>query len=354
MKISLNCKLDSAGAYGFIKPIADIDEIKQIDVFRDSNALPCEKVKYYNSVNGKNGIVSQISKFFKMLFIVNKEHKLAVGIYEIPHGLLAFLIGKIKKIPVVISIIGNPGHKDLRRGLRKKISNYMYKRICTVTVTGSKSKEFLIQDGIDRNKIFILPNSIDTKRFIEDVSVMKEFDIISLGRLSPEKELCNLVKIVHKLKQIKPDIKVGIAGNGPDKEKILSAINEYHLEENIFLLGYVDNIVKFYNSGKVFVLTSRTEGLPRTVIESMSCGIPCVVSNVGDMEDVVENEINGFLVDNYNGLDIYVEKILLLLHNKDVYKKISKVAQADIENKHSYEAATKVWKEIIQKVEIDK
>lgn len=352
MKISLNCKLDSAGAYGFIKPIADINYIEKIDVFRDNNALPCEKVKYHHAINRKNGIVSQVSKLIKMLFVVNKEHKLAIGIYEIPHGLLAYLVGKIKRVPVVISIIGNPAYKKLRKGFRKKITYFMYKRIMAITVTGSKSKQFLIKNGIDSNKIFILPNSIDVNMFRKNDQAKKEFDIISLGRLSTEKELGNLVEIVLKLKQIKPHIKAGIAGKGPEKENILATIKKLDLEENVFLLGYVDNIVEFYNSGKVFVLTSRTEGLPRSVLEAMSCGVPCVASNVGDMEDIIDDEENGVIVDDYRDLEEYAGKILLLLEQKDKYTKISKAAQIEVKNSFSYEAATKVWKDITQKVEV--
>ena len=353
MKISLNCKLDPAGAFGFIKPITDLNEIKHIDVFRDTNALPCQKVSYHNSVNSKNGIISQISKFFKMLFVVNKEHKLAVGIYEIPHGLLAFVIGKLKKIPVVISIIGNPAHTDIRKGFRKAITYYMLKHCFAVTVTGSKSKQFLIDEGISGEKIKILPNSIDIDKFHSNDSSQKKYDIISLGRLSSEKKLDNLLSIIKKIATSNPEIKVGIAGKGPEKDKIMSIIKKFNLEDNIFLLGYVgyvDDIVKFYNSGKVFVLTSRTEGLPRTVLEAMSCGIPCVTSNVGDIKDIIDDGENGFIVNNYLYLDLYVERILLLLNNNEVYRKISEAAQVEIKNSYSYEAATKVWKEIIDKI----
>ena len=82
------------------------------------------------------------------------------------------------------------------------------------------------------------------------------------------------------------------------------------------MLGFVDDIVAFYNSGKVFVLTSRTEGLPRTVIEAMACGIPCVVSNVGDMEDVIDDNVSGHLIQDYRNLNNFAGKINLLLVNK--------------------------------------
>jgi len=352
MKISLNCKLDPQGAYGFIKPIADISNKLYIDVFRDTVALPYKNVKYHNSINKKNGIISQLSKFIKMLFVVTKNYQLAIGIYEIPHGLLAFLVGKLKRVPVVISIIGNPANEKLRKGFRKTTTHFMYKRIHAITVTGSKSKLFLIQSGINSERIFILPNSIDINEFKQHNIAKKEYDIISLGRMSPEKELINFVKVIEKIKLVKPNIKVAIAGKGPEEEKVKLIIEELNLKDNISMLGYVEDIAEFYNKSKVFLLTSRTEGLPRTILEAMSCGIPCVASNVGDMEDLIDDKINSFLIDDYRNLDEYVKKVLLLLDDKELYKRISEEAQIKVKINYSYEAATKVWEDIIKQTEI--
>ena len=350
MKISLNCKLDSSGAYGFIKPISDINSVSGIDVFRDVDALPCSKVKYHTSFNRKNGILSQLSKLFKMLKLIDKSYKLSIGIYEIPHGLLAFLIGKIYKIPTVISIIGNPGYVKLRKGFRKKITYFMYKRIHAVTVTGSKSRQVVINNGISPKRVFILPNSIDIGKFVPFAETNKKYDIISLGRLSNEKELPSLLRIIKLLSKDKADIRVGIAGKGPESELLMDLIVKMNLQKNVKLLGYVDDIVEFYNSGKVFVITSRTEGLPRTVIEAMACGIPCVASNVGDIEDVIDNDENGYLINNYKDLDSFVFKINSLLKNDSKYVKMSENSRRKIEKKYSYEAATEVWETIISKI----
>lgn len=353
MKISLNCKLDPVGAYGFIKPITDINFVTGLDVFRDKDALPCPKVKYHTPYFSQGGFLGQCSKLIKMLQTVKQDTELAIGIYEIPHGMLAFLIGKIRKIPIVISIIGNPGYTKLRKGLRKKITYYMLKRADAITVTGKKSRRFLIRDGIESTSIHILPNSIDTELFKpnqEDTC----FDIISLGRLSPEKELQNLLKIVAELKKEIPKIKVGIAGKGPEKENLEKLINELSLQDNVELLGFVDDIVKFYNGGKLFVLTSSTEGLPRTVIESMACGIPSVASNVGDMEHVIVDGENGFLVHKYDDIDDYVTKIFFLLSDKIKYEQFSQNGIRVSREKFSYNAATKVWKNVIKEVNGDR
>jgi len=351
MKISITCKLDSAGAYGFIKPISDIIDISTIDVFRDINALSCKKVKYHTSFKNRNGIIGQFSKLLKMIRIINKNYSLSIGFYEIPHGLLAFMIGKIYNIPTVISIIGNPDYTKIRKGLRKKITYFMYKRIQAITVTGSKSKRVLIRNGIDPNKIFTLPNSINVDKFVSLPDVEKEYDIISLGRLSSEKELGNLLKIISILKESIPNIKVGIAGKGPEKGRLEKKILDLSLQTNVNLLGLVDNIVDFYNSGKVFVLTSRTEGLPRTVIEAMACGVPCVSSNVGDIQDIIEDNINGYLIEDYRKLKQFIKRVETLLTDKKKYVYFSENSIKNINEKFSYQAATAVWEKIIKKIE---
>jgi glycosyltransferase involved in cell wall biosynthesis len=350
MKISINCKLDSAGAYGFIKPISAINDIKMIDVFRDSDALACEKVRYHNSINNRNGILGQLSKLFKMLTTINKQYKLSIGIYEVPHGLLAFLIGKLYHIPTVISIIGNPAYSKLRKGIRKKITYFMYRRIHAVTVTGSKSKQVVVNNGIREDKIYILPNSIDIEKFSPDSSVIKKYDLISLGRLSEEKELGNLLEIVSLLKKSKLDIKVGIAGKGPETESLKKLIVKKNLSLNVDLLGYVDDITDFYRSGKLFTLTSRTEGLPRTIVEAMACGIPCIASNVGDMEDVIDDGLNGYLIQDYKDIDKFIEMINFLLKNKKEYDEMTEQSIKKIKICFSYKAATKVWENILSKI----
>jgi glycosyltransferase involved in cell wall biosynthesis len=353
MKISLNCKLDSAGAYGFIKPITDINFVTRVDVFRDEIALPCSKVEYHTPYFSQGGFIGQCSKLIKMLQTVKKDTELAIGIYEIPHGLLAFLIGKIKKIPIIISIIGNPGYTRLRKGLRKKITYYMLKRADAITVTGNKSKKFLVSDGIDPSLIHILPNSIDTKLFKSNHEDTY-FDIISLGRLSPEKELQKLLAIIAELKKKMPKIKVGIGGKGPENEKLERLINELSLRDNVELLGFVDDAVKFYNSGRSFALTSSTEGLPRTVIEAMACGVPSVAANVGDMEDLIVDGENGFLVQKYDCIDDYVTKIYILLSDNNKYYQFSQNGIRFSQEKFSYHAGTKVWENIIKTISRDK
>jgi len=346
MKISINCKLDSNGALGFIKPIEDIEEINKILVFRDNEGLLSKKIIYVSPPIKKPALLVQFFKLIQMLFSVSKDTALSIGIYEIPHGLFANIIGKLRGIPTVLCFIADPAYRIYKIGLRKIITYFIFNSVDKITVTGSKSKEILINNGIDGNKIHILPNSIDIN-YYSPMNIKKEFDIINLGRLSKEKELIIFLHVIYQLTKIYPDLKVGIGGKGPEKETIESKIAELRLENNLVLLGYVKDSMNFYNKGKLFVHTSSTEGLPRTVIEAMACGVPCVASNVGDMEDIVKDGVNGFLVNDYRDIDGFTDKIRTLLSDSTLYESFSDSAAEQARSNYSYEAATAVWHTII-------
>jgi len=350
MKISLNCKLTPYGAYIFIKPLFSIKEIEKIFVFRDDVAVEHHKIVYREPRFKKFKLISQAYKLFQMFLLVPRDTRMSVGIYEIPHGLFAFIIGKIKKIPTTLCIISNPNNKNIWKGLRKTVTYFMLRRVNAITVTGSKSKKILETQGINTSKIHILPNSIDTEHFKQQLHVKKNYDIITLGSLLPGKNLLTFICIISLLKIIKPDIKVGIAGDGPERNNIIRKINELSLNNEIEFLGYIENVNQFYNKGKVFVSTSLTEGLPRTVIEAMACGIPCVVSNVGDMEDLIKNGINGFLIDDPYDKISFVNSINILLSDQAIYKRFSKKAWEGTNNLYSIDAAIAVWKNIIRDI----
>jgi glycosyltransferase involved in cell wall biosynthesis len=349
MKIAICCKLSNKGAYGFIKPLANIKKIEKIQVFRDTKAADDAKIRYYTSETVRPALLRQIYKFFQMLFAVPSDTSVVIGIYEIPHGLLAFLIGKIKRIPTVICIIGNPGYEKVRKGLRKFLMYFMIKKTEVVTVTGRKAKKILINNGVDSRKIYVLPNSIDIHEFSPQKRE-KEYDILSLSYLGPEKKLENFLYIADMLKKKVPTIRAGIAGKGPGKEKLQKIIKKLSLENNVDLLGFVGNATNCYNSTKVFVLTSETEGLPRTLIEAMACGIPCVASLVGDVEDLIINNENGFLVDDYSNVEDFTKKIMILLSDRTKYELFSKRAIEFSRKNYSQEVVTKAWMNILEQI----
>lgn len=351
MNIFITCKGSRQGTYSFVKPIKFLPYINHIMVFRDEVGVRETNIIYKSSKIKKPKILKFFLRFLSMNRLATPRVKAIVGIYEIPHGLIAFLVGKLLKRPSIICIIGNPAYKKIRKGFRWGVTLFIAKHCEAITTTGSKSKDYMVSTGINSSKIYVLPNSIDIEYFCP-IKTEKRYDLISLGRLSSEKRIISFIQIIKEISRIKPEIKVAIAGKGPDKNKIKEKINDLGLKNNIDMVGFVKEheLVQFYNSGKVFILCSETEGFPRTVVESMACGVPCIASNVGDMEDSIKDGVNGYLINDYFDNNQFVEKALYLLNNFDIYEEFSRNSLIMARDKFSHKTASKVWDEIFHNI----
>ena len=211
-----------------------------------------------------------------------------------------------------------------------------------VTVCGKNSANYLISHKISRDKIHILPNSIDINSY-RSLNLEKEYELISIGRLSPEKKLETLIDIFYILKKSKPDIRMAIGGEGPEKETLMQKVKDLDLTDSIDFLGFVEDIEEFYNLGRIFVLTSETEGLPRTAIESISCGTPVVFPNIGDMSDILQKNVFNLMINSHLDKEEYVKVINDLLEDDTLYSRVSKKYQKYIHKNYNHASASQIW-----------
>lgn len=351
MNIFLTLRCGHNDSAFFIQPFIDQVRIENIIVFRDTESLAFDKVKYVTNAIPLLGRLNFLLRIFQIL-VRNQEKPAAIfGIYEIPHGLIAVIAGKLMRKPSVVSIIGNPAYTKLRKGFRMKLTLWILRNANFVTVTGTKSKAFLISNGISESKISILPNTMDFTGF-NRIAIDKKYDIISLGRISKEKRVDLIVRIVYELKKKNLNIRAAIGGTGHELSIIKQLIQNLDLEENIHLTGFVpeDKLAEFFNHGQVFVLTSETEGFPRTIIQAAACGVPVVASNVGDMTDVIDHKINGLLVENPTDINEYVGYIQYLMNNPDVVDKFAKALNQKVREDFTTKKATRVWENILRQI----
>lgn len=329
-----------------LQPLVQSKMINKIYVVRDYPANELPKVEYYCPWKflTKSGIIKTVSKLMLMIYLtISKNPDVIVGYQSFPHSVNAFICGKIFHKPVVANIMGSPKNWHRRNLLLPLIKN------CNmVSTTGSKSRDCLVRKGVDKAKIFVLPDSIDTDRFYP-MDVARKYDIISIGRLSPEKNIETLLGAISKVKKIKKDITVGIVGDGPSKESLEKLTKELGITDNVDFLGFKDNTEFYYNSGKMYVLTSVIEGLPMAMLEAMACGLPCVVSNVGDVSDIAKDGENAIVIDDPYDVDGFAKAIIRLLNDDKLYKKLSENTKI-VREKYCYESATKVWNEILDSI----
>lgn len=165
------------------------------------------------------------------------------------------------------------------------------------------------------------------KYSLERQIVDKKYDLIFVGRLNEQvKGLDYLIDIIKKIKKdVKNDITCMIVGDGKDRVYLEECILKNNLEDNIKLVGFQKDVVKFYMESKMLISTSRWEGFGLTIIEAMACGVPCIAfDNEGPVE-IIEDGQNGILIPKYD-TECFVTAIKECLIDEKKYEELSKNA----------------------------
>lgn len=170
-----------------------------------------------------------------------------------------------------------------------------------------------------------------------------EFNIIFIGRLSPEKGIMDLLEAIRHLNN--PEIRLRIVGEGREKENIEKWIKDNVMEDSVSLRGlkaWGDELFCELEWAHCLAIPSYNEGLGMVCVEAMSCGIPVIGSNVGGIPEIVKDGYNGLLVEAGNIKQL--EEGILTLCTKEEYRlKLSQHAlKTAIEN--TYEVQNEIFR----------
>ena len=146
--------------------------------------------------------------------------------------------------------------------------------------------------------VSVVNNGVDTNLFIPSSRKHNEGYILYVGALMANKGLADLIRCAKYVCKNYPDIRFIIIGNGPLKKYLENLVGTLNLGKNVFFKGYAlrDELIKYYQNSKVFVLPSYHEGLPTVLLEAMSCGIPVIATKVPGISEVVIPGKTGLLV----------------------------------------------------------
>ncbi|GLU44899.1 glycosyltransferase family 4 protein [Allomuricauda sp. NBRC 101325] len=145
----------------------------------------------------------------------------------------------------------------------------------------------------------------------------KPLTLLMTARFSYQKDHLTLFKALQQLKEA--PIHVDLVGNGDLFEEFVSRAKEMGIDHMITFHGESNDIPSFLNKSDIFVLTSRFEGLPLSICEAMSVGIPIVASDVGGVNEMVKDGYNGFLIPKED--PIYLTKKLKAIIEDDELRK---------------------------------
>lgn len=175
---------------------------------------------------------------------------------------------------------------------------------------------------------------------------IKAKQLISVGRLTYQKGFDMLCEVAKEVLKDNPEWKWIILGDGEDKEKLESKIKEYNLQGKLILKGKVSNVEDYYKNSSLYVMTSRFEGLPMTLLEAKSYKLPIVSFNcLTGPSEIVRNNINGFLIETGN-VAAMVNKIDILLSDINKREDFSNKSNLDIE-KFKLKSIVDKWESIL-------
>jgi len=194
-------------------------------------------------------------------------------------------------------------------------------------VVNEELQTILVKWGIPPEKIKVVYAIYLDRAIFHPLPEKKQYDIIFIGRLVPNKGLPILITAFKHLKREIPKVKLHIIGRGPLEGWLAKNIKGLDGIEHTRFLPSLYDIAKAYNQARVVVCASYAEGGPRYVVEAMACGLPAVSTPVGLMKKFVRDGETGFLLKDWSPKEM-AEKIALLVTDRNLYEKCSANAQA--------------------------
>lgn len=154
--------------------------------------------------------------------------------------------------------------------------------------------------------------------------------ILTVCRLDKRKGIDLLIKSVAKFKN--DNVKLLIAGEGKEAISLRALAERLRINKRVSFLGFrtKEELRELYNLADLFVLASYSEGLPRALLEAMSCGCVCIATKVGGITEVIKDFYNGFLVSPGSYYEIYAKLVQYSSLSKTEREKISCNARTTI------------------------
>ncbi len=272
-----------------------------------------------DSANEMRGALFMLNLFLKGPFL--KIHKKDIIHVQRPDHVIPFFF---KKNKIVLTLHGaHIKNVKLNKGklaylFYKMLQNIAFRRANLIIPVSKDTEDYFKETtSLLDNKTVIIPPGVskifrplDKASLKEKYKIKEKHTLVYVGRIDPEK---NVVLIAENLKG--EDICLLIAGIGSEQHKIESLAKKH---ENIRYLGKVpnENLAEIYNLADALVMLSEYEGMPTVVLESLTCGVPVITTDVGDVSKAIKDGITGYIATKEN----FKEKVLQLLNEDKSYK----------------------------------
>ncbi|MHC1684882.1 MAG: glycosyltransferase family 4 protein [Clostridiaceae bacterium] len=261
----------------------------------------------------------------------------------------SFIVSSLKKQikrPIIISVRNDPKieysffpYKLMMKKLYPLADGYVFQ-------TEEAKQYFKFNQTIINNSI-VIPNPINDNFIKQPYLGERDNEIVSVGRLEPQKNHKLLINAFAKVANKYPKFKLIIYGEGSLRNELESLIDQLGLKERVLLPGEKNNIRDLIYKASVFVLSSNYEGMPNALMEAMVLGLPVISTDCpcGGSGFLINNGINGILT-SVDDVDQMSNAISRLISDMEYSQKLGVEANKISESLHPSKI-NKIWEDFI-------
>jgi glycosyltransferase involved in cell wall biosynthesis len=255
------------------------------------------------------------------------------------HSLASLLVKGLLNKKVIVKVAGGGESGDLYVIKERKLGRLYLQFIKRADRIISVSREItsqLRENGFSESIIQEIPNGVDTSEFIPRELPLSSGErvLIYVGRLDPLKGLDDLLKAFKKVSERYPETRLVLVGDGPERTNLIQLALELGISNAVSFEGIQEEVKTYLRRGEIFTFPSLTEGLSNVLLEAMACGLPVVATRIGGNTELIEDGLNGVLV-NPRDPDELAEAIITLLANPEKSKQMGRGGRKIVEEKYS-------------------
>ncbi|MDD9339071.1 MAG: glycosyltransferase family 4 protein [Providencia heimbachae] len=301
--------------------------------------------------------ISPIKDFKALINLIKilKEYRFdIVHTHSSKTGVIGRLAGFISKTPLIIHTVHGYSFPAAKNNTQRIIYYFMER---VGSICGNKliclheiDKNIAIQKlKVKPDDIYIIPNGVDVQKYtLPSVEIkqlyrqslnlsMDDIVIGMTGRLWLQKNPIFLLENMLPLFMENKNIKVLFIGDGELKNELESIINTHNLVNQVYLLGWRNDIEHILQAIDIFTLPSKWEGMPLAILEAQSSGLPCVVSNIPGNNNLVSNNIDGFIFNLESDGEDFRDKIKQLIYSNELRIKLGTKSREKVMRHYSIE-----------------
>ena len=232
---------------------------------------------------------------------------------------------------------------------QKKVRSFSIKKSDIVVTPSQHLKNFILNLGF-KNKIEIINNGVFIPEENTNIFTNDQINITIVSRLVSHKNIEKIIKAISDLNS--PLINLNIIGDGPELNQLQKISLESNNKDNIIFHGKLnrDDINHIFLKSDIYIQASNYEGLPHSLLEAMSYGIPVLCTPVGECKEILGNEDRGYLLDLPVSINNIKSKITEIIGEKNIANKKGEKGKAFVTEKYNLTNSFNLYKNLFTKL----